>query len=241
MMLNKFISYLEEQVKNHSIYVWGAQGQQGKQITEEWIRKREYNPANAARAISFWKKQVQAGYGDVLQAFDCSGLGVYFLLKEGLVDKDTTANGLFGKCEKITEEKIRPGDFVFRVDNRGRAYHIGYVVDEDRNVIEAQGRDTGVIKSPLKGWNAYGRPPFFIAEKPKNRILKLASPYLRGDDVEELQTVLKAKGYSVGKIDGIFGPLADKAVRTFQKDSRLVVDGKAGPKTCKALGLEWSN
>jgi hypothetical protein len=238
-MLSKFLSYLEEQVENHSIYVWGAQGQQGNQITEEWIRRRENNPANAARAISFWKKQVQAGYGDILRAFDCSGLGVYFFIKEGLLDKDTTANGLLVKCEKITEDELRPGDFVFHVDSRGRAYHIGYVVDKDRNVVEAQGRDAGVIKSPLKGWNAFGRPPFFIAEKPKNRILKIASPYLRGDDVKELQTALKAKGYSVGKTDGVFGPFADKAVRRFQKDSRLVVDGKAGPKTYSALGLEW--
>lgn len=36
--LSKFISYLHEQVQNHSIYVWGAQGQQGSAITEAWIK-----------------------------------------------------------------------------------------------------------------------------------------------------------------------------------------------------------
>ena len=38
--LSKFIAYLHEQVASHSIYVWGAQGQQGKAITEAWITPR---------------------------------------------------------------------------------------------------------------------------------------------------------------------------------------------------------
>jgi|GEM_PF-4383782 len=45
--------YLEEQVANHSIYVWGAQGQQGAAITEEWIRARETSAFNASRAIFY--------------------------------------------------------------------------------------------------------------------------------------------------------------------------------------------
>lgn len=55
--LNEFISYLQEQVNNHSIYVWGAQGQTG--ITEDWIRKKETSKANGDRAVAYWKKQGQ--------------------------------------------------------------------------------------------------------------------------------------------------------------------------------------
>ena len=55
--LKEFISYLEEQVENHSIYVWGAQGQQGSAVTEAWIKKRETSEANFKRAVAFWKKQ----------------------------------------------------------------------------------------------------------------------------------------------------------------------------------------
>lgn len=241
-MLNKFISYLEEQVKNHSIYVWGGQGEQGSAITEAWIRRRENSAANAARAIAFWRKQVHAGYGDVLRAFDCSGLAVYFLLKQGLLSSDTTADGLMRKCTRISQCELHRGDFVFKVDAKGKAYHVGYVVDDGLNVIEAQGRDTGVIKSPFKGWNAYGRPPFFNADvtptpAPKSRILTLAKPYMKGTDVASLQTALKKRGYSVGSIDGIFGSRTDKAVRKFQRNAKLAVDGKAGPKTNAALGL----
>ena len=32
--LKTFLDYLHEQFKNHSIYVWGAQGQQGAAITD---------------------------------------------------------------------------------------------------------------------------------------------------------------------------------------------------------------
>ena len=41
MNASDFTEYLKEQVRNHSIYVWGAQGQKKPTITEEWIRKRE--------------------------------------------------------------------------------------------------------------------------------------------------------------------------------------------------------
>lgn len=165
-ILDNFISHLEEQVKNHSIYVWGAQGQQGAQITEAWIRRRENSDKNAARAIAFWKKQVAAGYGAVLRAFDCSGLGMYWLQNvTGLSPNDRNANSMMGICKRITKAECRRGDWAFHLDEEGRATHIGYIVDDDLNVIECKGRDDGVVKRPLKkgGWEAFGRPKFFEA------------------------------------------------------------------------------
>jgi len=86
-MLNDFITYLEQEVANHSIYVIGGQGQRGKAVTEKWIRSRESeSKTNADRAVAFWALQVAAGYGEVLGAFDCSGLGMYWTAKpEGRV------------------------------------------------------------------------------------------------------------------------------------------------------------
>lgn len=58
----------------------------------------------------------------------------------------------------------------------------------------------------------------------------------RGNDVKTLQKNLKKLGlYKTGAIDGVFGNLTDKAVRTFQKKHKLVVDGVVGPKTRAAL------
>ena len=235
--LEKFLSYLEEQVKNHSVYVWGAQGQKGSEITEEWIRKREPSAINAARAVAFWKKQVKAGYGDKLRAFDCSGLGVCFFLQNGILKNDTTADGLLKLCTRISEKELSPGDFVFKTYASGKAYHIGYVVDDELNVIEAKGRDAGVVKGSLKGWNVYGRPPFW--KSAKSRVLMLTSPYMTGDDVLALQKALAGKAYPVSQFDGIFGPETDRALRAFQVAAGLAEDGKAGPLTFKALGLAW--
>ena len=158
--LKEFLEYLEEQVQNHSIYVWGAQGQTGSQITEAWIRKRETTEVNAETAIAFWQKQVEAGYGDVLRAFDCSGLGMYWLQNvKKIYTGDMNANAMMGKCETVTEPK--PGYWVFRISN-GKATHIGYLADE-KTVIHAKGRKYGVVKEAYKAksWNRIGRPACF--------------------------------------------------------------------------------
>ncbi|WP_237660873.1 peptidoglycan-binding protein [Tepidanaerobacter sp. GT38] len=58
---------------------------------------------------------------------------------------------------------------------------------------------------------------------------------LQGEDVKELQSKLESLGYDVGPIDGIFGPLTENAVKAFQKDNGLVVDGIVGQETFSAL------
>lgn len=68
-------------------------------------------------------------------------------------------------------------------------------------------------------------------------ILKQGS---RGDAVKQLQTALKQRGYDVGDIDGIYGPKTANAVRAFQKDNKLSVDGIAGPQTLGALNKATS-
>lgn len=58
---------------------------------------------------------------------------------------------------------------------------------------------------------------------------------MKGADVAALQALLIAHGYSVTVIDGIFGESTDKAVRKFQTDHSLAVDGIAGPNTWGAI------
>lgn len=68
-----------------------------------------------------------------------------------------------------------------------------------------------------------------------DRLLHLRSPNLRGDDVAELQQLLGRLGFDCGRPDGIFGPLADAALREFQANCGLLPDGVCGHETIRAL------
>lgn len=53
--------------------------------------------------------------------------------------------------------------------------------------------------------------------------------------VLEIQTALAVMGYDPGPLDGKDGPKTRAAVKAFQADRGLVVDGAVGPQTAKAL------
>jgi N-acetylmuramoyl-L-alanine amidase len=61
------------------------------------------------------------------------------------------------------------------------------------------------------------------------------SPFMRGDDVAALQARLTEMGFHCGRVDGIFGPMTEAAVKEFQKSVGVVVDGKCGPATIIGL------
>jgi peptidoglycan hydrolase-like protein with peptidoglycan-binding domain len=68
------------------------------------------------------------------------------------------------------------------------------------------------------------------------RTLRLSSPRMTGDDVKNLQQRLVDLGFTeVGMVDGSFGPKTDEAVRHFQQNNDLAVDGVVGPLTWDAL------
>lgn len=263
--LDEFIEYLNSCVGN-AIYIWGGQTQVikdgivykddtfKKQLgeAEAWIRKTETSTKNAERALKLYNKV--KGTGRVLRTVDCSGLGMNWLYnKKKLASGDMTANGMKGKCTKIDKSLLCKGDWVFRVyksgSDKGRAYHIGYVVDNNLNVVESRGRDHGVVKKPFDSsyWNYYGRPSFFendIADTETyvtlfNRVLKKTTPMMSGDDVRALQILLnEATGLDLA-VDGKLGNKTANAIEKFQKEKGLVVDGKAGEKTIEALGGTW--
>ena len=57
----------------------------------------------------------------------------------------------------------------------------------------------------------------------------------QGNFVKVLQGFLICKGYNTGGLDGDFGAKTDKALRAFQSDNGLYVDGIAGKKTFEEL------
>ena len=57
----------------------------------------------------------------------------------------------------------------------------------------------------------------------------------KGEEVRELQQALIDLGYLSGTADGVFGNKTENAVRKFQKNNKLTVDGLAGTATREAI------
>lgn len=245
-MLDKFIEYLESMVGN-SLYVWGAQGESVKSIVKDWVIKKETSTKNTNRVLSLLDKKIK----DDFYFYDCSGLGVNWLLKNKLITSDMTANTMYKLCSPISKSEVKKGDWCFIKNSKGIMTHIGYVVDSNLNVIESAGRDLGVIKgsiskgSPNGAWSCFGRPIKLFPDLNGNsddkkeevymftRILKNTSPRMRGEDVSILQRAIGVND------DGVFGNDTENKLKTKQKELGLIADGKAGKNTITALGFKW--
>ena len=87
----------------------------------------------------------------------------------------------------------------------------------------------------------YGEPISTL--KLGDRVLK---NYIEGPDVKELQEALISLGYDCGSYgaDGEFGDCTEMALRAFQADHNVEVNGEFGPAThtalsCALAGLDW--
>lgn len=67
------------------------------------------------------------------------------------------------------------------------------------------------------------------------RLLMVASPLMSGLDVKGVQSRLLGLGYRPGALDGVYGEATERAVRAFQGDHHLTVDGVVGPMTALAI------
>ena len=167
--VSEFIEYLKGQVGEP--YLWG--GQHTKLTPENYIRVIEKKEAGrgeykdgtsyAQAAIDFCRRKFDEG-ATVLYAYDCSGLGCYWLCNlTHLYKCDVNANTMMGRCV-LKDEPPRRGWWVFRLSGQ-RASHIGYMID-DEYLIEAKGRKYGVVKTRFraKDWACWGIPKVFEKE-----------------------------------------------------------------------------
>jgi Putative peptidoglycan binding domain/CHAP domain len=65
--------------------------------------------------------------------------------------------------------------------------------------------------------------------------LHVTSPLMAGPAVLQVQQALSQLGYAPGKLDGVYGTATAGAVRAFQRDHNLEVDGVVGPNTRAVL------
>jgi len=68
-----------------------------------------------------------------------------------------------------------------------------------------------------------------------DRMLYITRPLLHGDDIRELQRRLNRLGFDCGYDDGLYGTQTFEAVREFQLNVGLNVDGIAGPHSFDVL------
>lgn len=247
--IDEFVKYLKSEVKNNSIYVLGGQGESVMtSLTPKFLEAHESD----LRIAQIYQKLAN-GYADKkdfsnAKIFDCSGLGVYYFLKNGYIKSDMTADGIYKICTPIEYKDMRTGDFVFQYDgNTKKMHHIGYVIgieDNHYQVIEAKGRAWGVVQSEFsqKNWTHYGRPKFWNYSINRELIYEEGKPLMKGEDVREVQTALTRKGYKPGTLDGEYGKNTANAVAEFQEKETTVFKknyGKVNKNTAIALGFNW--
>ena len=65
--------------------------------------------------------------------------------------------------------------------------------------------------------------------------------YINLDELEGVQQALAKLGFDPGKADGKDGPNTQKAVRAFQAQASIKIDGIVGPETRQALLAELTS
>jgi len=237
-----FKTYLVSNLGN--MYVLGAQGHKFVSLLDRLCAMEKNDPKLIQNVLTLLKKKLEAGVDIMtLLAFDCSGLGMKWLIETGKIFKyDMTAKELYNSIpEKVKSlSLVKAGDFVF-TESLG---HVGYAIGDDM-VIEARGTAYGVVMTDLykREWTKAARPDWWIDlnEKPiLRRELKLTDPYMTGEDVKTAQALLTEKGYNPGTIDGVFGKNTEIASKNFKYDNGLKHEtGTIGKKTAEKLGFIW--
>jgi L,D-transpeptidase ErfK/SrfK len=70
-----------------------------------------------------------------------------------------------------------------------------------------------------------------------SRYLRITEPLMRGPDIAYIQERLISLGYYDGLINSTYDLKTEEAVRNFQKEFGLMIDGIVGPDTYNAIGL----
>ena len=246
---NDLISKFQYALDNDWGYIWGTTGIEWTQARQTALEKT--TDENRAMSRKYGKKWI--GH----KVADCSGMFVWAFKQFGMGMSHISSNIYKSYCTstkgRLTAElkqTIRAGSAVFTGSEPGNHPHVGLFVGNN-TVIEAKGTQAGIVTSALtdKKWTFYGelkevnysgeQPAPAPAPAPEPQPAKL--PTLRRGNrntyVKQLQTMLDKLGYNLGicGVDGDFGTATEKAVKEFQQDHKLGIDGICGPRTWAEL------
>lgn len=233
----QLLEWFEYLYQSKAIYLWGANSEKiTKALTDRLygvFKSATYNK-------TYYDNKLKEGTGKI--GADCSGS---FYPISGF---DTTAAGYYNKCSvkgsilKIPKDTICQ---VFRKNAIGKVTHIGLYCGNGYT-IEMKSSKENCVKQKFNAlrWTHYGIPDWLEYVNPYEEPTLTVKTGSKGDTVKWVQWELNDAGIKevsldgkkkIVEIDGDFGPITDAAAREFQKKHGLVVDGKVGPVTRKAL------
>lgn len=173
-----------------------------------------------------------------------------------------TAGSLFKQHNRLFADP-KVGDVVLFMKSGGVFGHTGIVYKVDNtNFYTIEGNTSsasGVVANgggvAYKQYNRasskatghrFCRPDYSLVKSVNNVPVTVEKDYLslgdNGKEVKEMQKMLIALGYDLGSYgaDGDFGKATDVALRQFQSDCKLTVDGQYGAKTKKKLTNKYN-
>ena len=147
---------------------------------------------------------------------------------------DINADTMIKKCEDVSTDftSIEVGEAVWIPG------HIGVYIGNGKVVECTPQWRNGVQITSKRKWQKHGKLPYITySSKGDNTVnveLEVLKSNSRGDQVKALQRLLVGYGYDL-KVDGVFGTITDRTVRTFQRKYGLSADGVVGTKTWHKL------
>jgi hypothetical protein len=118
---------------------------------------------------------------------------MYYLQNvEKVYSYDMSANSMMKQCTLMDEPK--KGYWVFRLDDSGKAVHIGYMIS-DTHVIHAKGRAYGVCREKYAAsfWHRIGKPKCVNFDNPEPKPTGYEIKVLGSVNVREGNGVLTKK------------------------------------------------
>jgi hypothetical protein len=106
--------------------------------------------------------------------------------------------------------------------------------------VKAAGKTGYVSGNRVKIVSGTAKVPAAVFKLTRNLWVK--DPILKGEDIRKVQLELLELGYNLGQwgSDSKYGDATAAAIKDFQRDNGLQVDGWVGEKTCRALGGVWA-
>lgn len=177
-----------------------------------------------------YAKEIGMGWVNDDETPWCS-IFVNWVCKEAGADMSAKANARSWVNVGITTDEPHPGDVVvfWRESPTSWKGHVGFFLgfSSDLSLVFCLGGNQG----NAVGINAYASDKVLrfqrvtkteIEKKIPKGILKRGS---RGKEVFQLQILLNHLGYNCGDPDEIFGGKTENALKLFQADHRITVDG----------------